>query len=320
MPRDPQHPHLAGRDRLGGLADRDAVPDADPLPVPRPQQVLRLRERAPPRDGRAAHALAPLGLGHARQLARRPGRYARARDGARADPPRRHAVRGRQRGAAAGERRGDVRGDPRGDRSGASLRDRAVLHRARRHARRNAARRAARLRRARPALLSAVRQHRQLRPAARLREPAARGRRRGPSVRHPQAVRQPLPAQLPQSPQDRGGGRRMRVRGRPQRGRGVSRREPAALAVARHAHRAARAGGRQHPVRVRGGLALGHPVAAGRRADAARGAGPGHALPGGADGDRPTSRRPARCSSSRRSTRRASGSGSPRPTWCPTRP
>ena len=113
----------------------------------------------------------------------------------------------RQFRAHAGERRRDVRGDLRSDRRRAQLCDRAVLHRARRRARRNAQGRADRESAARRARLLSVRQHRQFRSAAPLRGGAARGRRGDAPVRHQSPLRQPLADELPQSPQDRLGGR-----------------------------------------------------------------------------------------------------------------
>ena len=192
MPRDSQHAHVARCDRVGRVAGRDALSDAGAVSVPRPQQVRRLRGRAPRRERTAAHARASAGMGHARVVGGPAHAGARRQARAFAHAPRRHAVSARQLGTHAGERRGDLRGHLRSDRERAPLRDRAVLHRARRRARRDAQRRADRESATRRARLFPVRQHRQLRSAASLCGGAARGRRGDASVRHQSPLRQPL--------------------------------------------------------------------------------------------------------------------------------
>ena len=91
---------------------------------------------------------------------------------------------------------------------------------------RRAARAAAGARRRRRAGAPAVRQGRQLRPAARLRRRAAGRRRRGAGVRRPRAHQSVAP-ELPQPSQDRRGGRPARLGRRPQRRRRIPRARPA---------------------------------------------------------------------------------------------
>jgi cardiolipin synthase len=300
-----QHAHVARRDCVGGVAGRDAVSDAHAVSVPRPQQVRRLRRRAPRRERTAALARASAGMGHAASSAVRahdelghslvhslthlggmpflPGNTVRT------------LVNGEATFAAifdAIEKCAHyvivqffiVRDDALGEMLKEALIAKAAARRAR---------------------LFSVRQHRQLRSAASLCGGAARGRRRDASVRDQPTLRQPLAAQLPQSPQDR---RRSTANARlsvdTTSASNISA-QAAAFAVARHAYRGARTGGRQHPVRLHRRLALGDPAVA--RIRACRRSRPPtegmHCLvmPSG-PADR---RRPVRCSSSRRSTRRA---------------
>ncbi len=84
------------------------------------------------------------------------------------------------------------------------------------------------------ARLFPVRPHRLPRAAPPLRATARSRRRDGAAVLHPCRLRQPLPAQFPQSPQAGGGGRRARLRGRPQRRHRIPGRTSTASAVARH--------------------------------------------------------------------------------------
>ena len=213
--------------------------------------------------------------GLARRRAAPPGRPRCLR---RLQPPRAHALRGRQQRPAADRRQGGVRRPLRRDRRRDAVRAGAVLHRPRRRDRQGVPGGSSPGRaRALP-----LRRDRLRRVAPPLPARIVRRRRRGAPLPHQPRPAEPLPDQLPQPSQDRRGRRARGLRRGPERGRRVPGPQRAVRRLARHARRHLRTGGQGSPALVRRRLALVHrPDAAARlvcRSGAARGqGGPGDA-------------------------------------------